>query len=198
MKHLATTILFLCIASKQIGQVRQSFTGDSLDNYIKKGMSEWQIPAAAVCIVKNGKIIFSKGYGQTESENQRVDGNTLFMIGSNTKAFTATALALLEAEGKLSLNDPVKKWIPSFKLHDSIVSRELTIRDLLSHRIGLESFQGDFMFFNSDLTKEEVLERFYQLKLPHSFRSKWGYSNAAFLLAGEVIKAVTQPAVLAA
>lgn len=169
-----------------------AFVKDSLDNYINRGMADWQIPGLAVCVVKDGKLVLMKGYGVKELDGtDKVDENTLFMIGSNTKAFTATALSLLHDEKKLSLDDKVQKWLPAFTLSDPWAGREATIRDLLCHRLGFETFQGDFMYFDSDLSKEEVLEKMGRLKPLYSFRSKWGYCNAAFMAAGEIIPKVT-------
>lgn len=169
-----------------------AFVRDSMDLYVDRALKDWKIPGASVAIVKNGKLIFSKGYGVKElGKNEKVDENTLFMIGSNTKAFTATALAILQIEKKLSLDDKVQQWLPNFRLYDPWVAKEANIRDLLCHRLGFETFQGDFMFFDSDLSKEEVFDRFGRLKPLHSFRSTWGYTNAAFGVAGEVIQKVT-------
>ena len=165
-----------------------SFVKDSLDNYVNRSLAEWKIPGAAVCVIKDGKVVVMKGYGVREmGTNDKVDENTLFMIGSNTKAFTATALAMLDAEKKLSLDDKVQKWLPDFKLYDPWVAKEANIRDLLCHRLGFETFQGDFMFFDSDLSTAEVREKMGRLKPMYSFRSKWGYTNSAFLTAGEII-----------
>ncbi|WP_160715465.1 serine hydrolase [Chitinophaga solisilvae] len=165
-----------------------SFVRDSLDTYVSRGLTEWQIPGAAVCIIKNGKVIVMKGYGVKEmNTGDKVDEHTVFMIGSNTKAFTGTTLAMLQADKKLSLDDKVQRWLPDFKLYDPWVAREATIRDLLCHRLGFETFQGDFMYFDSDLTKAEVRQKLAQVKPAHSFRSQWGYTNAAFLTAGEII-----------
>jgi len=130
-------ILFVCVAQNQT----PAFIKDSLDNYVAKGLKEWQIPGVSVCVVKNGKVLVMKGYGVREmGANDKVDENTLFMIGSNTKAFTATALAILDAEKKLSLNDKVQKWLPDFTLYDPWVAKEAMIRDLLCHRQGFETF----------------------------------------------------------
>ncbi len=172
-----------------------SFIKDSLDIYVNRALQQWQIPGAAVCVVKNGKVVVMKGYGVREAgSNQTVDENTLFMIGSNTKAFTATAMAMLNAGKTLSLDDKVQKWLPDFKLHDPWVAKEANLRDLLCHRLGFETFQGDFMFFDSDLSAAEVTERFAKVKPMYGFRSKWGYTNAAFGVAGDVIhKASGQP-----
>jgi CubicO group peptidase (beta-lactamase class C family) len=185
-------VLFLFIGYNLFAQEIPSFVKDSLDNYTQKALSDWKIPGIAVCIVKDGKVVWMKGYGVKEvGTNNQVDENTLFMIGSNTKAFTATALAMLDAKKRLSLDDRVIKWLPDFKLYDPWVSKEATIRDLLCHRLGFETFQGDFMYFDSDLSLQEVRDRFAKVKPVYSFRSRWGYTNAAFMTAGEVIPKVT-------
>lgn len=101
-------------------QSRSHFIQDSLDNYINSALKDWRLPGVAVCVVKDSKVVYMKGFGVKESGGtDSVDVNTLFMIGSNTKAFTATAIAMLEDEKKLSLNDKVTKWLPQFKLDNS-------------------------------------------------------------------------------
>lgn len=165
-----------------------AFVKDSLDSYVTNALSAWQVPGVAVCIVKNGKVVLMKGYGVKElGGSDKVDENTLFMIGSNTKAFTATALAMLEADKKLSLDDKVTKWIPPFKLDNKAAGEQAIIRDLLCHRIGFQTFQGDFTYWTSNLTRAEVIEKMSHIKAPYPFRTKWGYTNAAFLTAGEII-----------
>ncbi|WP_423736916.1 serine hydrolase [Chitinophaga caseinilytica] len=192
MKQLLSLVLALTFLQANAQQRTRTFLADSLDNYIIKAMDEGQIPGVAVAIVKDGKVVLMKGYGVKEvGKTDKVDSNTVFMIGSNTKAFTATALAQLQAEGKLQLNDPVRKHLPDFRLHDPWVSEHAIIRDLLSHRLGFYTFQGDFMFFDSDLTVAQVRERLAKLEPPFGFRTTWGYCNAAFLTAGEIIPKVT-------
>ncbi len=187
---IATNVFVFCSVFSQNNE--PSFVKDSIDNYINKALVEWKIPGVAVCVVKDGKVLLMKGYGVKEKgTNDKVDENTLFMIGSNSKAFTATALAILDGEKKLSLDDKVQKWLPDFKLYDPWVAKEAMIRDLLCHRLGFETFQGDFMFFDSDLTTKEMREKFGKLKPLYGFRSKWGYTNAAFMTAGEIIPKVT-------
>jgi CubicO group peptidase (beta-lactamase class C family) len=186
--------IFLFLISLAIISVdaQPSFIKDSLDSYIKKGMTDWQIPGLAIAIVKDGKVVVSKGYGYRKiGSNEPVDENTLFMIGSNTKAFTATALATLHEEKKMSLDDNVSKWIPYFKLRDESANALITVRDLLCHRIGFETFQGDFTYWTSTLSREAVIRKMAAVEAPYSFRTKWGYCNAAFTTAGEVIPAVT-------
>lgn len=191
-KHLTLIIGCLLIVANLFAQEPPAFIKDSLDTYVERALTGWQIPGIAVCVIKDGKVVVMKGYGVREmGSNDKVDENTLFMIGSNTKAFTATALAMLHADKKLSLDDPVIKWLPDFKLYDPWVTKEAIIRDLLCHRLGFETFQGDFMYFDSDLTTAEVREKFGKVKPLYSFRSHWGYTNAAFMTAGEIIPKVS-------
>ena len=171
---------------------RDKFLRDSLDSYINRALTNWRIPGAAVGIVKDGKIVLIRGYGIKEmGQNVKVDNNTLFMIGSNTKAFTATALAMLQAEKKVSLNDRVTKYLPDFKLYDPLANSGATLRDLLCHRLGFETFQGDFAFYNSNLSRQQVITTLGKIKPVYSFRTKWGYTNAAFLTAGEALAKIT-------
>ena len=171
---------------------REGFIRDSLDGYIEKNLKDWQIPGLALCVVKNGQVVLMKGYGVKESGGtDKVDENTLFMIGSNTKAFTATALCLLGDEKKLSLNDKVTKWIPEFKLNNKPAGEMAIIRDLLCHRIGFQTFQGDFTYWTSDLTRQQVIEKMSHIVAVYPFRTRWGYTNAAFVVAGQIIPKAT-------
>jgi CubicO group peptidase (beta-lactamase class C family) len=171
---------------------RSKFIADSLDVYVNRALTNWRIPGAAVCIVKDGKVVIMKGYGIKElGMNNKVDENTLFMIGSNTKAFTATAMAMLQLQGKLSLDDKVTKYLPEFKLENQYAGQEAIIRDLLCHRLGFRTFQGDFTFYNTNLTRGEVIEKIGHIKAAYPFRTKWGYTNSAFLTAGQIIPKVT-------
>jgi CubicO group peptidase (beta-lactamase class C family) len=187
-------IIITCLHGFSPGHAQEtpSFIKDSLDNYVTRALQNWQIPGVAVCVVKDGKVVVMKGYGITETgTDHQVDENTLFMIGSNTKAFTATVLAMLAADKKPSLDDRVQQWLPDFKLYDPWVAKEATVRDLLCHRLGFETFQGDFMYFDTDLSTQEVRKKMAKVKPVYSFRSKWGYTNAAFMTAGEIIPKVT-------
>ena len=170
-----------------------SFVKDSLDAYVTRALSDWQIPGIAVCIIKDGKVVMMKGYGVKDYDTkEKVDVNTLFMIGSNTKAFTATALAMLDAnKSGLSLDDKVTKWLPEFKLDNKAAGEQAIVRDLLCHRIGFRTFQGDFTYWTSNLTRKEVIEKISHIKATYPFRTNWGYTNAAFLTAGEIIPKAT-------
>ena len=193
MKKLYLIIAFSFLALANLySQSTPVFVTDSLDNYVLQGMQNWKIPGAAVLIVKDGKIVHSKGYGVKEfGKNDKVDENTLFLIGSNTKAFTGTALALLEHEGNIKLDDKVVKYLPDFKMKDPFVTNELNLTDIVTHRMGLETFQGDFMYWASDLTADEVIEKFGMITPKFDFRIKYGYTNAGYAIAGKIIKKVS-------
>ena len=153
MKRLLLCFSFLTGITLACQAQNNSFIVDSLDSYIRQGMQDWEVPGLAIVIVKDGKIVTMKGYGVRDIDTKEpVNENTLFMIASNTKLFTGTALANLESQGKLSLDDPFTKFFPGYALYDPRSTGLLTVRDLLSHRIGTKTFQGDFTFWNSSLS----------------------------------------------
>jgi CubicO group peptidase (beta-lactamase class C family) len=194
MKKLQLLVLSLlgCLTVNAQNADRSKFIRDSLDTYITRALTNWRIPGAAVCVVKDGRIVLLKGYGIKElGVMNKVDQNTLFMIGSNTKAFTATALAMLQADKKISLDDKVTKYIPEFKLESKPATELAVVKDLLCHRLGFRTFQGDFTFYNTNLARYEVIKKLGEMKATYPFRTTWGYTNAAFLTAGEIIPRVT-------
>ncbi len=155
-------------------------------------MAAQNLPGLAIAIVKDGNVIVSKGYGVTETgKDKTVNDSTLFQIASCSKAFTATSLALLSFQKKLSLDDTVMKWMPGFRLYDELATKQVTIRDLLCHRIGLQTFQGDFLNWNSNLTRQQIIAAMATQKPVFGLRAKFGYCNAAYLTAGEIIPIVT-------
>jgi CubicO group peptidase (beta-lactamase class C family) len=163
-----------------------------IDEYAARAGRDWEVPGFAVAVVKDDKVVFAKGYGVREmGKPEPVDKDTLFAIASNTKAFTSAALATLVDEGKVRWDDPVTKYLPYFQLYDPYATREMTVRDLLSHRSGLATFGGDLLWFESTYPREEVIRRVRHLRPVHSFRSRYGYQNVMFLAAGEIVPAVT-------
>lgn len=169
----------------------QAVTGPDitvLTDRIEKARSDWNVPGLSVAIVKDGQVLLSRGFGLRESgKPEPVDGDTLFAIASNSKAFTAAALAMLEEEGKLKWNDRVQQHLPWLQLYDSYVSAELRVDDLLCHRSGLGTFSGDLLWWGTPYSPEEVLRRTKHLPAKGPFRAHFGYSNLMFLAAGEVI-----------
>ena len=196
MKKTIYTVLFLFLGNILL-QAQETkipdFVKNDLDSYIKKGMKDWQIPGLSLAIVKDGEVILQKGYGVLENgKKKKVDEHTTFMIGSNTKAFTATVLAMLAEERKLKLRDKVSMRLPGFQLKNPLATHEATIEDLLSHRIGFKTFQGDFTYWLSNLSRQDVIKRMRKINPPYGLREKWGYCNACYLAAGEIIPKLIQ------
>ncbi|PIF06529.1 MAG: serine hydrolase [Draconibacterium sp.] len=170
----------------------QSVDLEQIDAYIAKTITDWDIPGLSVGVVKDGKILFSKGFGVLETgKPASPDGNTLYAIASNSKAFTSAIIAMLVQEGKLNWEDNVKKYLPYFELYDLHVSNQTTIKDLLCHRVGLGTFSGDVIWYKSELNSEEIIRRLKYLEPQFNFRDGFGYSNVMYITAGEVIKKVT-------
>ena len=169
-----------------------SFIVDSLDNYINTGLADWQIPGLAIAIIKDGKTVVMKGYGVSDvTTKEPVDENTLFQIASNSKLFTGTAIAQLDYNKKLSIDDKITRYIKGYSLFDKNSTDLVTIRDLLSHRIGTKTFQADFVFWNSNLTRNDIMTRMRLMKPVGPFRQNFGYCNSCFMTAGEVIPIVS-------
>jgi CubicO group peptidase (beta-lactamase class C family) len=164
-----------------------------LDAYAANVLKAFDVPGLSVAIVKDGKTVLAKGYGVRKLGSPvPVNENTLFAIGSNTKAFTSAALASLVDEGKLSWDDKVYERLPGFQMYDPYVSHEMTIRDLLTHRSGMGLGEGDLLFWpHSTFTREDVIFRLRFMKPASSFRSLFAYDNLLYIAAGQIIPAVT-------
>ncbi len=172
----------------------QPLTSGAIDTLVTRSMKAFDVPGIAVAVIKDGKVIHSKGYGVRSLNTMKpVDENTLFGIASNSKAFTAAALGILVDEGKIKWDDKVRNYIPEFKLYIPWVTEEFTIRDLLTHRSGLGLGAGDLMFFpdSSDFTLKDILHNLQFLKPVSSFRTKYDYDNNLYIVAGEVIARVS-------
>ena len=171
-------------ASAQQGPLR------GLDDYITKAMADWEVPGLGLAIVHGDSVVYATGYGVRRlGGTEPVDANTLFAIGSASKAFTAMTLALLIDEEKASWNDRAQKHLPWFQVFDPYVTREMTLRDLLSHRSGLT--RGDRLWYATDYDREEIVRRVRHLEPTWSFRSNFGYQNIMYLAAGEVAEEIT-------
>jgi CubicO group peptidase (beta-lactamase class C family) len=160
------------------------------DAYVAKAVRDWQAPGLAIAVVKDGKIVFAKGYGVREAGKPApFDTSTLSAIASTTKAMTAVAMGMLVDEGKVKWDDPVTKYLPSFQLYDPYVTREVTVRDLLTHRAGLGN--ADYLWAIADLPAAEMLKRLRLMKPAYSIRSSFVYQNVMYITAGEVIAAAS-------
>lgn len=149
-------------------------------------MRVWQIPGLAVAVVQNDKVVVAKGYGVKEAgKPERVGPDSLFQIGSTTKAFTTTAMAMLADEKKLDFDDPVRKYLPYFHLDDPCADAQVTLRDIVSHRTGLS--RHDELWDNSPWSREEIIRKVADLPLTRPFRGAYQYNNIMFMTAGEVV-----------
>ncbi|MBX6363925.1 MAG: serine hydrolase [Gemmatimonadetes bacterium] len=185
---LTTSVLALAILASAASAQKSPL--DGLDAYIEQARVAWDVPGVAVAVVKDDSVVFAKGFGVREvGKPDRVDENTLFAIGSSSKAFTAAAVGMLVAEGKLAWDDPATKYLPGFALYDPYVSRELTVRDLLTHRSGLA--RGDLLWISGLFDRDEILRRARYLEPSWSFRSQFGYQNIMYLAAGQVVAHVS-------
>ena len=188
--RLIKILILVLIAGVQVSVAQQTPPEPDFDQYVEKAMKEWEVPGLAIAIVKDDRVVFAKGYGVREiGGTAAVNEQTLFAIGSSSKAFTAATVALLVDEGKIKWDDPVTKYLPAFQLFDPYSTRELTVRDLLTHRSGLE--RGDLLWYASPYDRNEVLRRVRFLKPSWSVRSRFGYQNIMFLAAGQILPAVT-------
>jgi CubicO group peptidase (beta-lactamase class C family) len=173
--------------------LKEQKAGDPLagfDEWVEGLRKEWKIPGLAVAVVKDGQIVHAKGYGLRNVEkNLPVTADTLFAIGSNTKAFTAAGLALLVAEGKLDWDKPIREYIPSFKMWDDYVTERMTPRDLVTHRSGLP--RHDLLWYGSSLTRKQMFERLRYLEPSRGFRDRYQYQNLMFMTAGYLIEQIT-------
>ena len=186
--------LFYCflISIGLLGQNQSEVDLQELDKYYEKMVNDWDLPGASIGIVKDGKLIFSGNYGVKEiNKPGKPDQNTLYAVASNSKAFTSALIGMLVQEGKLGWNDKVQKHLPYFEMYDSWVSEHITIRDILSHRVGLKTFSGDNVWYKSTISEEEIIRRIKDVPQAYEFRAGYGYSNLMYITAGEIIRKVT-------
>jgi len=190
---LSRFLLAFAVSSIFAGAVSAAPAEKSIQQSMQRTLKEFNTPGMAVSVVYDGKVYFSGGAGILEiGADDTVDDQTLFQIGSVSKAFTAAALALLADEGKLSFDDKVIDYLPEFRMYDAWVTREFTIRDLLTHRSGLPIGAGDLLMFpEGKTTREEVIHAMRYLKPSSSFRYHFDYDNMLYIIAGEVVARVS-------
>ena len=163
---------------------REPYPG--FDAYVDAALKTWQVPGLALALVRNDSVVYARGYGVRElGKPAPVDARTVFAIGSSSKAFTAAAVAMLADEQKVRLDAPAATYLPGFQLFDPYASRELTVRDLLSHRSGLA--RGELVWYGSGYDRDEILRHVRFLPPSWSFRSQFGYQNIMYVAAGQVV-----------
>ncbi|WP_313704480.1 serine hydrolase [Massilia sp.] len=196
MKHLAAAILIAFSAVGASAQTavappiaRPAASSYDLEQDVKRTMKAFDVPGIAIAVVKDGQVVAARGFGVRKlGEPAQVDGKTLFEIASNSKAFTAAALAMLVDEGKLKWDDPVVKHLPDFQMYDAYVTREMTVRDLLTHRSGLGLGAGDLLWWpTTTFSTDEIIEKLRYIRPATSFRNSYAYDNLLYIVAGKII-----------
>jgi CubicO group peptidase (beta-lactamase class C family) len=162
----------------------------AIDAVMRDALKAWQVPGAALAIVRGNEVIYLKGFGVKElGGDEPVTPDTLFPIASCTKAFTTTAMAILVDEHKMAWDDPVRKHVSYFHLADPLADAEVTLRDLVTHRTGLSGH--DLLWYRAPWSCEEIIRRIGRVPLKHSFRSTFQYQSIMFTTAGAAVEAAS-------
>ena len=162
----------------------------NIDEYIATLLSEWKVPGMALAAVKDGELVFARGFGKRNlTSGAEVTPRTIFAIGSSSKAFTATTLAMLVDEGRLNWDVPVREYLPTFKLYDTVASERITPRDLLIHNSGLP--RHDLAWYRSSKSRKELVAGLQYLEPSKDFRSTWQYQNMMYATAGYLVECIS-------
>lgn len=184
---VAVLLLVLGTAASAL-QAQQTPDFTELDRYIEDARRAWGVPGLSIAVVHRDSVVFARGYGErVAGSGAAVDEHTLFAIASTSKAFTAAALGILVDEGKVRWNDPVRRHLPDFELKDPYVTREVTIRDLLTHRVGVD--RQDNTWIAGPFDRGELVRRTRHLEQVRGFREGYRYNNLMYVVAGEVAAA---------
>ncbi len=189
MKKLLIVLFLLpfCVSAQNNGFQEKA---TKIDTYVNALLSDWNIPGLALVIVHKDQVLYTKGYGFRDLENKLpASETTLFPIASNTKPFTATLATQLASEGKLRLDAPVKQYLPEVNFYNPELNFKVSIRDLLSHRTGLPSYDG--IWLNASFKRKELLSKISFMKPSLGFREGYIYNNNMYTLAGLAIEAVS-------
>ena len=175
-----------------IGMEKTSLDMQQFENFVARAMATYHVPGTSVALIKDGKIAYVKGFGYRDIENQLpATPETIFAIGSCTKAFTATALGKLVDQGMLDWDTPIKTYLPGFEMYDKETTKLINVRDCLCHRSGLPAYGGDECSWDSFENKSELAAHLRNVKPNAKFREKWQYSNTIYALAGYILETIS-------
>ncbi|HEX6575091.1 MAG TPA: serine hydrolase [Gemmatimonadaceae bacterium] len=191
MRRTLAALLTALAATASSAHAQKTDPLAGLDTYIESAMRDWKIPGVAVGIVKNDSIVFLRGFGvRTLGRPEKIDEHTIFAIASDTKAFTGMLMAMLVDDGKIRWDATLTTYLPTIKFGDDFLTRELTVRDALTHRSGLA--RADLLWTAGwKYDRAELLRRLRFLKPSWQLRTRYGYSNLMYLAAGEAAAAAT-------
>lgn len=183
-------LLVLCVLSgappRAFPQTTARFDASGLDQFVPEHMQKWKVPGIAIAVVQNGEVVYSRGFGLRDvKRNLPVTPKTLFAIGSISKSFTALSMGMLNDEGKLDWDTPVRRYLPDFEMYDPVASERMTPRDLITHRVGMAGH--DLVWYSSDFSREDLVHRLRFLQSNHDFRSGYRYNNLLVTAAGYLV-----------
>ena len=191
MKSITLIICILLITSLGFAQdadIQKKMVG--FDKEMAKSLKDWNMPGVGIGIVKNGKLVYVKGYGYRDYEKKLpITANTLFQIASNTKLFTSTAIGFLVNEGKLDWDKPIKTFVPSIQFYNNELNNTITIRDMLSHRTGVT--RHDLIWYKSDFTRAELFEKLKYLEPAQPLRQGFLYNNLMYAASGQIVSLIS-------
>lgn len=186
------SIIALILSSLQGIHAQEEKNIEELRSYIEEARQLFEVPGIAVGIIKDGQVIMNEGFGfRNMKAGTPATEQTIFGIASCSKAFTAACMAMVVEDSLVQWDDRVIDHYPEFQLSDPFATSEMRVRDLLCHRSGLQTFDGDLLWYGTDYTREEVVERIRHRDLSYGIRSRFGYQNVMYIAAGELIKKVT-------
>jgi CubicO group peptidase (beta-lactamase class C family) len=189
MKKISFSLLLL-LSVKSFTQLPTDLRLKGLDTFALRLLKEWNAPGVTIAVVEKNKVIYTGGFGYRDYEKKLpVTENTLFAIGSCTKAFTASILGMLEKEGKLSLDKPVRDYLPELVFKNDYTNKHATLRDMMCHRTGLP--RHDYSWYGSTASRKELLARVQYQEPNFELREKYQYNNFMFMAQGLVIEKIT-------
>jgi CubicO group peptidase (beta-lactamase class C family) len=187
---LAALLVVICLPTPGLGARRETGLFDDFAPLVRRLMARDQIPGVAVGVVERGRLVFARGFGYRDVDNQLpVTPDTLFPLGSCSKTFTATAIALLADEGRIALDAPVRTYLPDFSMKDPVASATLTPRDLLTHKSGLP--RHDLFWYQAPFSRDELYSRLRFLEPSGPPRTQWRYNSLMFVVAGRIVEKVS-------
>jgi CubicO group peptidase (beta-lactamase class C family) len=187
---LAALLVAICLPPLALEARGETGLSDDFAPLVRRLMARDQIPGVAVGVVERGHIVFARGFGYRDVDNQLpVTPDTLFPLGSCSKAFTATAIALLADEGRIGLDNPVRTYLPDFSLEDPVASATVTTRDLLTHKSGLP--RHDLFWYQAPFSREELYRRLRFLEPSGPPHTQWRYNSLMFVVAGRIVEKIS-------
>jgi CubicO group peptidase (beta-lactamase class C family) len=182
ISRFAAPVVIATALFARVGHAQEPFPG--IDAYITKAMADWKVPGLAVAIVRGDSVIYARGYGVRKvGTTDAVNDRTLFEIGSSSKSFTATLVAMMVSDGKMRWDDRLTKYLPDLRVQDPVANAEITVRDALTHRTGLS--RHDFSWMSAGVSREELLRRAQFIKPAATLRTRFIYQNVMYLAAGQ-------------